>query len=178
MKKEIDTFAYAKEIMAALKTGVLLTTKTDSKVNTMTISWGTLGIEWGKPIFTVFVRTNRFTKQQLEQNPEFTINIPLGDFNKKILGISGTTSGHNTNKIEDLGLTLIDPEIISVPGIAELPLTLECKVIYKQEQDKNAISANDNQQFYPQDVDSTYHGANKDYHTAFYGEIVSAYIIE
>lgn len=29
-----------------------------------------------------------------------------------------------------------------------------------------------------QDVDSSFHGANKDYHTAYYGEIVSAYIIK
>ncbi len=67
MKKEIQVFDYATEIMKALEKGILLTTKADDKVNTMTISWGTLGIEWGKPIFTVFVRENRFTKQQLEK---------------------------------------------------------------------------------------------------------------
>lgn len=65
------------------KKGVLLTTKTDEKVNSMVISWGTLGIEWAKPIFTVFVRENRFTKHQLDKNPEFTINIPIGEFDKK-----------------------------------------------------------------------------------------------
>ena len=69
MKKEIQVFDYANEIMKAIKTGVLLTTKADGKVNSMTISWGTLGIEWGKPIFTVFIRENRFTKKQLEKNP-------------------------------------------------------------------------------------------------------------
>ncbi|ETJ33041.1 hypothetical protein Q604_UNBC12511G0001, partial [human gut metagenome] len=31
---------------------------------------------------------------------------------------------------------------------------------------------------YPADVDSAFHGANKDYHTAYYGEIVNAYIIQ
>lgn len=67
MKKEIEVFDYANEIMRAVKTGVLLTTKVDGKVNSMTISWGTLGIEWSKPIFTVFVRENRFTKLQLEK---------------------------------------------------------------------------------------------------------------
>lgn len=62
MKKEIEVFDYTNEIMKALKTGVLLTTKADDKVNSMTISWGTLGIEWSRPIFTVFVRENRFYK--------------------------------------------------------------------------------------------------------------------
>lgn len=55
MKKEIEVFDYANVIIKTLKNGVLLTTKADDKVNSMTISWGTLGIEWGKPIFTVFV---------------------------------------------------------------------------------------------------------------------------
>lgn len=178
MKKEIQVFDYASEIMKAVKTGVLLTTKSDDKVNSMTISWGTLGIEWGKPIFTVFVRENRFTKEQLEKNPEFTINIPMGEFNKKILGFCGTKSGYNIDKISELNLTLESPDKISVPAIKELPLTLECKVVYKQEQDRNEICEETKKVFYPQDVDSSYHGANKDFHTAYYGEIISAYIVE
>lgn len=178
MKKEIQVFDYTNEIMKALKTGVLLTTKTDDKVNSMTISWGTLGIEWSKPIFTIFVRENRFTKFQLEKNPEFTINIPYGNFDKKILGVCGTKSGHSTDKIKELNLTLETPNTISVPGIKELPLTLECRVVYKQKQDKHEITEEYRNAFYPQDVDSSFHGANKDFHTAYYGEILSAYMIE
>ena len=78
MKNEIEVFDYANEILKAVNTGALLTTKADGKVNTMTIAWGTLGIEWSKPIFTVFVRENRFTRYMLGKNPEFTINIPYG----------------------------------------------------------------------------------------------------
>lgn len=178
MKREIEVFDYASEIMKGVKAGVLLTTKAEDKVNTMTISWGTLGIEWNKPIFTVFVRENRFTKEQLDKNPQFTINIPVGEFNKKILGVCGTKSGRNVDKISELNLTLEESNNISVPGIKELPLTLECRVIYKQEQDKNAITEENKKVCYPQDVDSSYHGANKDFHTAYYGEIVGAYIIE
>lgn len=178
MKKEIEVFDYANVIMKALNNGVLLTTKADDKVNSMTISWGTLGIEWGKPIFTVFVRENRFTKHQLEKNPEFTINIPVWDFNKKILGICGTKSGHLVDKIKELNLTLESPKNISVPAIKELPLTLECKVIYKQMQDKDEILEENRTNYYPQDVDGSFHGANRDYHIAYYGEIVSAYIVE
>lgn len=106
----------------------------------MTISWGTLGIEWEKSIFTVFVRENRFTKHQLKKNPEFTINIPIGEFDRKILGVCGTKSGHTTDKISELNFSLEEPKSISVPGIKELPSTLECKVIYKQKQDKNEIT--------------------------------------
>ncbi|MEY8352387.1 flavin reductase family protein [Lachnospiraceae bacterium 54-53] len=178
MKREIEVFDFTNEIFTALKTGVLLTTKADDRVNSMTISWGTLGIEWGKPIFTAFVRENRFTKGQLEKNPEFTVNIPYGEFDKKILGLCGTKSGHQTDKIKELNLTLEDPAAVSVPAIRELPLTLECRVVYKQKQDPNEITEENRRNCYPQNVDSSYHGANKDYHTAYYGEIVRAYVIE
>lgn len=176
--KKIDVFDYTKEILNGVKDGVLITTKSGDKVNTMTISWGTLGIEWNKPVFITFVRENRFTRKQLDENGEFTVNIPLGDFNKKILGMAGTKSGYDVDKIEELGLTLLNGESISVPAIKELPLTLECKVIYKQFQDKNAVKNEYMEKFYPENVESSFHGANKDYHIAYYGEIVNAYILE
>jgi flavin reductase (DIM6/NTAB) family NADH-FMN oxidoreductase RutF len=75
-------------------------------------------------------------------------------------------------------LTLETPNNVTVPAIRELPLTLECRVIYKQKQDESEVTEDNKNIFYPQDVDSSFHGANKDYHTAYYGEIVSAYIIE
>lgn len=177
MKKQIDLLNSASDILNSLRSGILLTTKANDKVNSMTISWGSFGIEWGKPIFTVYVRENRFTKHQLDENPEFTINVPVGEFDKKILAVCGTKSGHNTDKIKELGLTLVDSENISVPAIKELPLTLECKVVYKQKQCKENITEENNKMHYPQDVDSSYHAANKDYHTMYFGEIVNAYIV-
>lgn len=178
MKKEIEVFDYAGDILKSLKTGALLTTKAGEKINSMTIGWGTLGIVWGKPIFIAFIRENRFTRHQLETNPEFTVNIPYGDFSEKILGFCGTKSGRDLDKIEELQLTLETPDIVSVPAIKELPLTLECRALYKQKQDEYAIEKEIKKIFYPPDVDSFYNGENKDFHIAFYGEIVSAYIIE
>lgn len=177
MRKEIEVFDCASDILKAVKTGVLLTTKADDRVNCMTISWGTIGIEWGKPIFTVFIRENRFTKSQLDKNGEFTINVPYGEYDKKILNFCGTNSGRDIDKIKELGLTLISADIISVPAIKELALTLECRVIYKQKQDESAVTEEDKNKFYPKDVDGLFCGANRDYHTAYYADIVSAYII-
>ena len=173
MKKMIEAFDYAGTVCKALPRGILLTTKADGKVNTMTIGWGHIGIEWGKPIFVAYVRESRYTKQMLEANGEFTVNVPMGSIDGKILGYCGTKSGRDTDKIADLGLTLEEPEVISVPGIQELPLTLECKVIYKQKQDLSAIPENILTRYYPAD-ETGY----QDYHYAYYGEIVSAYIIE
>ena len=50
MKQQIDAFDYAGHICKAMKTGILLTTKADGQVNTMTIGWGKIGIEWSHEI--------------------------------------------------------------------------------------------------------------------------------
>ena len=178
MKQEIKVFDYAKEIVSAIPKGVLLTTKNGDKVDIMTIGWGTLGVEWGLPIFVAFVREGRFTREQLDASQEFTVNVPYGEFDKHILGYCGTKSGRDTDKVNNLGLTLVDPELVKAPAIRELPLTLECKVLYQQLQNKDSIPAFIREKMYPEDVDSSNPGANKDYHIAYYGQIVKAYIIK
>ena len=51
MKKKIDVFEHMGEILNGVKNGVLITGKADGRVNSMTISWGMVGVEWGKPVF-------------------------------------------------------------------------------------------------------------------------------
>lgn len=178
MKKEINVFDYSEVIMKALKKGVLVTTRVEEKVNSMAISWGMLGIEWNLPIFTTFVRENRFTRTQLDASGEFTINIPIGDYDTKIISYCGSRTGKDINKAKDLKLDLVDSDFISAPGIKQLPLTLECRLLYKQFQDKDALPEEIKKNMYPEDVDSTSPGSNKDCHIAYYGEILKAYIIE
>ena len=173
MKRNINVWEYAGHILEQTGKGVLLTTKADGRPNTMTIGWGTLGIEWGKPIYTVFVRESRYTKALLEKNGEFTINVPMGDIDKNILSVCGTKSGRDMDKFAELGLTEETPEVISVPAIKELPLTLECKVIYKQDQDPAAIAKENDDRYYAKGTPN-----EGDYHTAYYGQILAAYIIE
>lgn len=177
MKKEINAFDYAGEICKAMGKGILLTTSAEEKVNTMTIGWGTIGIEWGRPIFIAFVRESRYTRELLDKSGEFTVNIPYGDFDNHILGLCGTKSGRDTDKIQDLHLTLEPSQVVQTPGIKELPLTLECKVLYQQKQDLSAIPTELLARYYPADVDGSFPGSNRDAHIAYYGEIVNAYLI-
>lgn len=165
---------HAGEIMKKVNDAVLLTTKKDGQVNAMTISWGGMAIEWGKPLFITYVRESRFTKEFLDATGEFTVNLPMGEFDKKITAVCGAKSGRDMDKVAELGLTLEDPEEVNVPGIRELPLTLECRVLFKQEQDLANLDAADAEKWYP--VDEALGGPNK--HTAYYAEIVAAYVIE
>ncbi len=176
MKKEVDIFEYAGHILEHLKTGILITTKNKDFVNSMTIAWGSLGIEWRKPIFITYVRENRFTREMLDKNPEFTVNIPYGKSEHNILKYCGNYSGRDVDKIKKLDLHLVKSDIISVPAIKELPLTLECRVLYKQLQNKDAIPKDIRRSCYPEDIPSENSGLNRDYHIAYYGEILKAYI--
>lgn len=178
MKKEIHVFDYTQDILQGVKSGALLTTCSEGRVNTMTISWGSLGIEWRKPIFTAYVRESRFSRMILDQTGEFTINIPYGEYDKNILAFCGSKSGKDVDKIKELNLTLEEGECVSAPAIRELPLTLECRVVYKQPQDIALLSAEDQETFYPENTDGSSHGFPRDPHIAYYGEIVRAYLVE
>lgn len=172
MKKMIEPFDYAGEFAKNMKRGILLTTKAKGTVDTMTIGWGTIGIEWGRPVFVAYVRESRYTRELLDENPEFTVNVPVGQVDGNILGFCGTKSGRDVDKIQALGLHLEEPLHVSVPGIRELPLTLECKVIYRNPQPTEGLPQTVLDRYYPE-VDG-----KRDAHIAYYGEIVSAYIIE
>lgn len=176
-KEKINPFEYAGHILTSLNNGILMTTISRERVNTMTIAWGMLGIEWGMPIFTVFVRTHRYTHECLDEFPEFTINVPIGNYDKRVLSVAGTKSGRDLDKIAALGLHPVKSEKISAPGLLEFPLTLECRVIYRQRQDKNAVPPELRAAYHPEGNDPYTSVLNGDYHTAYYGAIVDAYII-
>lgn len=176
MKKEINAFEYAGQIIDKMSHGgILVTTKVGEKVNPMTIGWGTIGVDWSKPVFQVYIRESRHTKGMLDEAMEFTINVPVEktDKVKEALAFCGTKSGRDYDKVKECGLTLVDAEKISVPAIKELPLTLECKVIYKVRQDGKVMPQDVMERFYPD-----YENQPEDVHSVYYGQIVAAYIIE
>lgn len=169
IRKPIDVNEQAGYILDCLKKGILMSTKSEARMDTMTIGWGALGIDWSLPVFTAYVRDSRFTKVLLDQSGEFTVNIPLeGSDVRKIISFCGTKSGRDVNKFAELDLHAIQGETVKAPAIAELPLTLECRVLYAQKQDPEKIPASILSRHYPQ----------QDYHTAYTAEITAAYILE
>lgn len=167
---KINAFDYAEQITKALPNGILLNTNGD-KFNSMVIGWGHLGVIWGLPAFTVYVRQSRYTKPQLDQTQAFSISVPAAGerLSREVFKAFGTQSGRDINKADFV--TLVDGQAINVPAIKEYPLTLECKVLYQQDQVLADI---------PQEVKDRYysHGTDVgDFHTAYIGQIVDAYII-
>lgn len=130
-RREIDAFDYADDIVKANARGILFTTKAGEEVDTMVIGWGHIGTIWAKPVFVAYVRTSRHSHDLLEASGEFTVNVPAGKMRKDVFAMAGTRSGRDVDKVAELGLTLVDGVNVATPAIAECPLTLECRVIYK-----------------------------------------------
>ena len=170
MKKYVDFSQFAEQTMQKLSHGgVFLTAKHEGRVNTMTIGWGGINYYWARPIFQAPVRHSRFTYDMIKNSGEFTVSVPLeGDDMKKQLAYCGSHSGRNEDKISACGIKLMDGEAVNVPVIGGCTLHFECKVVGEAELEGKKLS---------DVVDDRWYG-DKDYHTLFFGEIVSCYILE
>lgn len=170
-----EAAAYTAE---ALSKGILLTSAAEGQVNSMVIGWGAVGVNWSRPVFTAFVRTGRYTRELLDRNPEFTVNIPLGEPDRNTIAVCGSQSGRDLDKLAACGLHTVPGETVSVPAILEFPVTVECRIIYRQVEDPSLLPAALSARFYPQDQDSTFAGSNCDPHVIYFGEITAAYVLE
>ena len=171
MKEAIHAFDYAEQITKALPKGILLNTNGD-KFNSMVIGWGHLGVIWGLPTFTVYVRQSRYTKPQLDKTGEYTVSVPFGEaaaLRPEIMRVFGSQSGRDVDKAAFV--TLEEPQVIRTPGIKEYPLTLECRVLYRQDQALAQIPQSILERYYSRNTDAG------DFHSAYIGQIVDAYII-
>ena len=107
---------------------MLVTGGTIGHFNTMTASWGGLGVLWGKNVAFVFIRPERYTFEFLEQNDYLTLSF-LGDKFREIYNICGTKSGRDTDKIKATGLVPQSTEQGAVT-FQQARLTLVCRKLY------------------------------------------------
>lgn len=115
------------------KQWALLTSGDKEKFNSMTISWGSMGTLWHKPVVTVYVKPSRYTYEFLKENDYFTVSFYENEY-KKMLGMMGSVSGRNIDKIKESGLT---PKYLE-NGITfeEAKETIICRKIYIEQMDK------------------------------------------
>lgn len=106
------------------KEWALITAGTKANANPMTVSWGGVGVMWGKNVAFIFVRDSRYTKELLDQGDFFSITF-LDEAYRDALNYCGSHSGRNENKIENAGLTMGVRH--SIPYIDEGNFVLLCK---------------------------------------------------
>ncbi len=73
--------------------------------NTMTASWGGMGVMWNKNVFWCFVRPQRYTKEFIDNSDKITLSF-FDERYKSALGLCGRKSGREGDKISEAGLTV------------------------------------------------------------------------
>jgi flavin reductase (DIM6/NTAB) family NADH-FMN oxidoreductase RutF len=80
--------------------------KESGDVNTMTASWGGMGVIWRDPSFVCVIRPQRYTYEFSENADILTLSF-FDEKYRDALKICGTKSGRDGNKIAEAGLTVV-----------------------------------------------------------------------
>ena len=86
------------------KEWALVSVGNKSKYNTMTVSWGGMGVVWGKNVVYIFIRDSRYTKEFLDSGDLFSISFLDEEF-RSALNYCGAQSGREGNKFAGASLT-------------------------------------------------------------------------
>ncbi len=149
------------------KDWALVTSGTKDKFNTMTVSWGGVGIMWGKPSAFTFIRPQRYTFEFTENSEFYTMSF-FDDSCRKALQLCGTKSGRDCDKVKETGLTPAFTED-GAPYFEEAKLVLVCKKAYAQFLTEDSVTETDNiEKWYPA----------KDFHKMYISEITKVLIRE
>lgn len=144
----------------------LLTAGNSESYNTMTASWGGVGVMWGKNVVTTVVRSNRHTFNYIDGSDTFTISFYPQEY-RDVLNYCGSHSGKDVDKVAETGLT---PTTLD-GGVAfeQAKLVFVCKKLYAQTLDVDCFTDESCKKWYSD---------TNPIHTAFVGEIVSVYVQE
>lgn len=141
------------------KDWLLLTAEKEGKVNTMTASWGGVGILWNKKVAYIFVRPQRYTKEFIDSNEKLSISVLPNEYRKELQYL-GTVSGRDEDKIAKANLTVQSCD--NVPYFEESRLTFICKKLYAQNLKEECFIDESI-------IDTSY--PNRDYHVMYVVEI-------
>jgi flavin reductase (DIM6/NTAB) family NADH-FMN oxidoreductase RutF len=138
---------------------MLITSGHEGDFNTMTASWGGMGVLWNTNVCFAFVRPSRYTYELIEREKYFSLSF-FGEGNRRILQFCGAHSGRDTDKIAETGLTpIFDAQ---APYFDECRMSLICRKMYFQDLDP----AN----FLDPTISANY--KQGDYHRMYVGEII------
>lgn len=142
----------------------LVTAGCETNFNTMTASWGGIGILWNKNVAFTFIRDSRYTLKFVDKNDCYTLSFFGGNCMKELV-FCGKNSGRDVDKIKATGLTPIHDGNITY--FKEAELVLVCKKLFKQQMSlESFIDRSMIDKFY----------ADNDLHELYVGEIVDAFI--
>ncbi len=145
------------------KDWMLVTAGDETGWNTMTASWGFMGVMWGKNVAVATIRPQRYTKEFIDKSEYFTLSFFEEEF-RPALSFCGKYSGRDKDKAAETGLVPVFAD--NTTAFEQAKTIIVCKKLYAQEMKPECfIDKSCDEQWYP----------GKDYHTAYIGEIVAVY---
>ncbi len=162
MFKKISPFDLTDNTFKLLdKDWMLVTAGTKEHCNTMTASWGHLGIMWNLPVAICYIRPQRHTFGFTNQYEDYTLTF-FEEKDRDILKFCGSKSGRDHDKIAETGLIPLETETGNI-YFEQARLVLECKKIYQDDMKaENFVRPEIARKNYPKN----------DFHRFYFGEIV------
>ena len=138
----------------------ILTGVSDEGFNSMTVSWGSIGVMWNRPCVFAFVRPVRHTYKFMEAGEYFSLAIMDEEIHPRMT-VFGRASGRDVDKYKESGFTVAEEMGVKFPDEAQMVFI--CR----------KISAGDisPEWFVDPTIDEKNY-PNKDYHRMYIGEIL------
>ncbi len=110
----------------AIRPHPAITLASDGKrTNGLTIGWGSIGILWSKPMFTVYIHKQRYSKEIFDKAEYFAVCF-FDDNYKNELKYFGSVSGRDEDKMKNSGLTVNTSDL--APYFEESKMVILCKM--------------------------------------------------
>ena len=132
--KEITPYEVENTMKLIGKDWMLITASNGERVNTMTASWGNMGVLWGKNVCTVYIRPSRYTYEFTERSEKLSLSF-FDEKYRDALKYCGTKSGRDCDKLSDTSLTTATVD--GTPVICEAKLVLICRKLYADDIKQN-----------------------------------------
>ena len=138
----------------------LITAGDKTGFNTMTASWGGLGVLWHMNVATCYVRPQRHTHEFIQNSDHFTLSFFTEDY-RAALKLCGSKSGKDTDKVKECGFTVAEAASGGI-YFEQANLVIACKKLYTDRFDPRGFNDDRIAACYSPD----------DYHYLYIGEIV------
>lgn len=132
--REIDPKEIENTIKLIGSDWMLITASDKDKVNTMTASWGCMGVLWNKNVCVAFIRPQRYTYEFVENSNTLSLSF-FDEKYKEALRFCGSRSGRDCDKFKETGLSYEFDE--DTPVIEQARLIIECRKLYADDLRKN-----------------------------------------
>ena len=100
--------------------------KAGERPNIITVAWA--GTICSDPVMlSVSIRKERYSHHIIRETGEFVVNLVTKDL-VYATDFCGVRSGREVDKFREMNLTELPMEHVSVPGIAESPVNIACRV--------------------------------------------------